>query len=93
METFREISRSFFSLFLLLSCFIGCGHSMYWMEKLAANQAKAPIHRYYKNRGYNIDEEEFNVDKAAEEIMNDTTNTDEYDEYDTLPVIDRTYRY
>ena len=48
METFREFTRAFFSLFLTLSCFIGCCHSLYWMEEISANAAKPVIYNNYK---------------------------------------------
>ena len=69
METFREFTRSFFSLFLILSCFIGCGHSMFWIEKLADTSPKSSTYKYYRNRGYNVYEESDTLSYDDQPVM------------------------
>ena len=82
METFREITRSFFSLFLLMTCFIGCGETLYWMQEMNL-QVLAPTPRYSPSRYYDYEYDE-SVDKAVDELMNDTTTVEEeeYQSYD-----------
>lgn len=41
----REFLRSFFSLFLLISCFAGCGSTLYWMGDISKPRYKPS---YYK---------------------------------------------
>ena len=83
METFRELTRDFFALFLLLSCFIGCGQSLYWISKLSANQVKEPINRnYYSNEYY----------RTTEQVEDSMTIEDE-DIFGDKPVMQERYPF
>jgi hypothetical protein len=57
MEKYRELVRAFFDLFLILSCFIGCGQSMYWFEEALTSIPKKNTNVH--NTHYSINEEEF----------------------------------
>jgi hypothetical protein len=71
MKTFREITRAFFSIFLVLAGFIGCCESFNWMAELSTSPYQAKhVKENYGERYYEYDYPE----EKQEELSPDTAD-------------------
>jgi hypothetical protein len=71
MKTFREITRAFFSIFLVLAGFIGCCESFNWMAELSTSPYQVKhAKENYGERYYEYDYPE----EKQEELSPDTTD-------------------
>ena len=78
MSSFREYSRVFFSIFLILTSFIGCCQSVTWMSELS--NVSYERNTYRVNERYHPQEKEEEVEENVDTVQT-TSEKDEYEDY------------